>query len=141
MKSFMQNMKVVCEGLGLRLFSIGACPNWERNDMPIMPKNRYKKIMMPYMQKVGTQGLDMMLRTCTIQVNLDYASEADMAKSLELLHAFNPWQLPYLRLLPCLKVKILVIRAGEHRYGRIQIMLEQVFQNLFLMMIWALIVG
>ena len=43
MKSFIQNMKVVCEELGLRLFSIGAAPNWERDDMPIMPKNRYKK--------------------------------------------------------------------------------------------------
>ena len=90
MKSFMQNMKVVCEELGLRLFSIGACPNWERGDMPIMPKNRYKKIMMPYMQKVGTQGLDMMLRTCTIQVNLDYASEADMAKKLRVAACIQP---------------------------------------------------
>ena len=90
MKSFMQNMKVVCEDLGLRLFSIGACPNWERSDMPIMPKNRYKKIMMPYMQKVGTQGLDMMLRTCTIQVNLDYASEADMAKKLRVAACIQP---------------------------------------------------
>ena len=90
MKSFMQNMKVVCEELGLRLFSIGAAPNWERDDMPIMPKNRYKKIMMPYMKTVGTQGLDMMLRTCTIQVNLDYSSEADMAKKLRVAACIQP---------------------------------------------------
>ena len=90
MKSFIQNMKVVCEELGLRLFSIGAAPNWERDDMPIMPKNRYKKIMMPYMKTVGTQGLDMMLRTCTIQVNLDYSSEADMAKKLRVAACIQP---------------------------------------------------
>ena len=90
MKSFMQNMKVVCEELGVRLFSIGTAPNWERDDMPIMPKNRYKKIMMPYMKTVGTQGLDMMLRTCTIQVNLDYSSEADMAKKLRVAACIQP---------------------------------------------------
>ena len=71
MTSFIQNMKVVCEELGLGLFSMGVAPYWKRDEMPIMPKNRYKKIMMPYMKTVGTQGLDMMLRTCTIQVNLD----------------------------------------------------------------------
>ena len=55
-----------------------------------MPKNRYKKIMMPYMKTVGTQGLDMMLRTCTIQVNLDYSSEADMAKKLRVAACIQP---------------------------------------------------
>ena len=84
MTSFIQNMKVVGEELGLGLFSMGTTPYWKRDEMPIMPKNRYKKIMMPYMEKVGTQGLDMMLRTCTIQVNLDYSSEADMAKKLRV---------------------------------------------------------
>ena len=90
MTSFIQNMKVVCEELGLGLFSMGAAPYWKRDEMPIMPKNRYKKIMMPYMKKVGTQGLDMMLRTCTIQVNLDYSSEADMAKKLRVAACIQP---------------------------------------------------
>ena len=90
MTSFIQNMKVVCEELGLGLFSMGAAPYWKRDEMPIMPKNRYKKIMMPYMKTVGTQGLDMMLRTCTIQVNLDYSSEADMAKKLRVAACIQP---------------------------------------------------
>jgi glutamate--cysteine ligase len=90
MTSFIQNMKVICEELGLGLFSMGATPFWKRDEMPIMPKNRYKKIMMPYMKKVGTQGLDMMFRTCTIQVNLDYSSEADMAKKLRVAACIQP---------------------------------------------------
>ena len=90
MISFIQNMKVVCEELGLGLFSMGATPFWKRNEMPVMPKSRYKKIMMPYMKKVGTQGLDMMLRTCTIQVNLDYSSEADMAKKIRVAVCLQP---------------------------------------------------
>ena len=90
MTSFMHNMEVVCEELGLGLFSMGAAPYWKRDEMPIMPKNRYKKIMMPYMKTVGTQGLDMMVRTCTIQVNLDYSSEADMAKKLRVAACIQP---------------------------------------------------
>ena len=90
MTSFIHNMEVVCEELGLGLFSMGATPYWKRDEMPIMPKNRYKKIMMPYMETVGTQGLDMMLRTCTIQVNLDYSSEADMAKKLRVAACIQP---------------------------------------------------
>jgi glutamate--cysteine ligase len=46
-----------------------------------MPKSRYD-IMSRYMPKVGKQGLDMMYRTCTIQVNLDFASEADMRQKM-----------------------------------------------------------
>ncbi len=90
MTSFIHDMKVVCEELGLGLFSMGATPFWKRNEMPVMPKSRYKKIMMPYMKKVGTRGLDMMLRTCTIQVNLDYSSEADMAKKLRVAACIQP---------------------------------------------------
>ena len=90
MTLFMHNMQNVCEELGLGLFSMGAAPDWKKGEMPIMPKNRYKKIMMPYMKTVGTQGLDMMLRTCTIQVNLDYSSEADMAKKLRVAACIQP---------------------------------------------------
>ena len=90
MTLFMHNMQHVCEELGLGLFSMGAAPDWKKSEMPIMPKNRYKKIMMPYMKTVGTQGLDMMLRTCTIQVNLDYSSEADMAKKLRVAACIQP---------------------------------------------------
>ncbi|MGE0179725.1 MAG: glutamate--cysteine ligase, partial [Sphingomonas sp.] len=58
-------------------------------DLPVMPKGRYA-IMLDYMPKVGTLGLDMMLRTCTIQVNLDYASEADMARKFRVGLALQP---------------------------------------------------
>ena len=68
---------------------MGFQPKWTREDMPWMPKGRYK-IMRDYMPKVGTLGLDMMMRTCTVQVNLDFASEADMVKKFRVSLALQP---------------------------------------------------
>ena len=56
---------------------------------PVMPKSRYK-IMTNYMPKVGSLGLDMMYRTCTVQTNLDFSSEADMVKKLRVSLALQP---------------------------------------------------
>jgi glutamate--cysteine ligase len=64
-------------------------PNWTRSDIPRMPKRRYD-IMTGYMPKVGSRGLDMMYRTCTVQVNLDFSSEADMVKKLRVGLALQP---------------------------------------------------
>jgi glutamate--cysteine ligase len=64
-------------------------PDWTRADMPKMPKGRYK-IMTAYMPKVGKLGLDMMYRTCTVQTNLDFSSEADMVKKLRVSLALQP---------------------------------------------------
>ena len=64
-------------------------PDKRRDELPIMPKGRYE-IMLRHMPRVGTLGLDMMLRTCTIQVNLDYASEADMVKKFRVGLALQP---------------------------------------------------
>ena len=75
--------------LGIGFVSIGMTPDWRREDMPMMPKGRYR-IMTQYMPKVGTLGLDMMYRTCTVQANLDFASEADMVKKLRVALALQP---------------------------------------------------
>jgi glutamate--cysteine ligase len=64
-------------------------PNWTREEMPMMPKGRYR-IMTAYMPKVGSKGLDMMYRTCTVQTNLDFCSEADMVKKLRVGLALQP---------------------------------------------------
>jgi glutamate--cysteine ligase len=64
-------------------------PNWSRAEIAVMPKGRYK-IMTAYMPKVGTMGLDMMYRTCTVQTNLDFSSEADMVKKLRVSLALQP---------------------------------------------------
>ena len=64
-------------------------PDKARADLPVMPKGRYR-IMLDYMPKVGNLGLDMMLRTCTIQVNLDYPVEADMVKKFRVGLALQP---------------------------------------------------
>lgn len=75
--------------LQLGFLGMGFQPKWKRDEMPWMPKGRYQ-IMKNYMPKVGSLGLDMMTRTCTVQVNLDYASEADMVKKFRVSLALQP---------------------------------------------------
>ncbi|WP_395790316.1 glutamate--cysteine ligase [Aquimonas sp.] len=82
-------LKIVSDRLGVGFFGMGFQPKWRRDEMPWMPKGRYK-IMREYMPKVGGLGLDMMTRTCTVQVNLDYASEADMVKKFRVSLALQP---------------------------------------------------
>lgn len=79
----------IAEGIGAGFVGLGAAPVWRQDDMPMMPKGRYA-LMTPYMQKVGTLGTQMMYRTCTVQVNLDFASEADMVKKLRVALALQP---------------------------------------------------
>jgi glutamate--cysteine ligase len=81
--------KSVGERLGLGFLGTGMWPDKARAELPIMPKGRYA-VMLNYMPKVGSLGLDMMLRTCTIQVNLDYSSEADMVKKFRVGLALQP---------------------------------------------------
>ena len=82
-------VKEVARPLGIGFLGIGMTPNWSRADMPMMPKGRYR-IMTAYMPKVGKLGLDMMYRTCTVQTNLDFSSEADMVKKLRVSLALQP---------------------------------------------------
>jgi glutamate--cysteine ligase len=81
--------KAVGDTLGLGFLGLGMWPDKTRAELPVMPKGRYA-IMLNYMPKVGSLGLDMMLRTCTIQTNLDYASEADMARKFRVGLALQP---------------------------------------------------
>ncbi len=82
-------VKTVADELGLGCLGLGFDPLWRRDQIPIMPKGRYD-IMRAYMPKVGTLGLDMMLRTCTIQSNLDFESEADMVLKFRTALALQP---------------------------------------------------
>ncbi|MGV6874476.1 glutamate--cysteine ligase [Pseudochelatococcus sp. B33] len=82
-------VKAVAEGLGISFLTLGMSPLWTRAQTPAMPKGRYR-IMADYMPKVGQLGLDMMFRTATVQVNLDFASEADMVKKLRVSLALQP---------------------------------------------------
>ena len=75
--------KLVGETLGIGFLALGHSPAWTRAQTPVMPKQRYK-IMANYMPKVGSRGLDMMFRTCTVQVNLDFGTEADMVRKLRV---------------------------------------------------------
>ncbi|WNO53961.1 glutamate--cysteine ligase [Stakelama saccharophila] len=85
----LKQVKAVGEKLGLGFLGLGMWPDKARADLPMMPKGRYG-IMAGHMPKVGGLGLDMMLRTCTIQVNLDYESEADMRKKFRVGLALQP---------------------------------------------------
>jgi glutamate--cysteine ligase len=85
----LKQCKAVGDRLGLGFLGLGMWPDKARVDLPIMPKGRYR-IMLDHMPRVGTLGLDMMLRTCTIQVNLDYQSEADMVKKFRVGLALQP---------------------------------------------------
>ncbi|MGH8033534.1 MAG: glutamate--cysteine ligase [Luteimonas sp.] len=82
-------VKTVADELQLGFLGMGFQPKWRRDEMPWMPKGRYR-IMQAYMPKVGSLGLDMMTRTCTVQVNLDYATEADMIKKFRVSLALQP---------------------------------------------------
>jgi glutamate--cysteine ligase len=85
----LNQVKAVGEKMGVGFLGLGMWPDKTRAELPIMPKGRYA-IMLNHMPKVGSLGLDMMLRTCTIQVNLDYSSEADMARKFRVGLALQP---------------------------------------------------
>lgn len=85
----LDEVKTVGEELGLGFLALGYTPVWRRADVPVMPKGRYD-IMRAYMPKVGKLGLDMMLRTSTVQANLDFSSEADMVRKFRSSLALQP---------------------------------------------------
>lgn len=88
-RSHFAHVHAVAEPLGISFLDLGMSPLWSLDETPVMPKRRYS-IMMRYMPKVGTRGLDMMFRTATIQANLDYAGEADMVEKLRVSLALQP---------------------------------------------------
>jgi glutamate--cysteine ligase len=89
LKDHLERLHAVARPLDVGFLGLGHSPTWTREETPIMPKHRYD-IMRAYMPKVGTRGLDMMLRTSTVQVNLDFSSEADMVKKLRVSVALQP---------------------------------------------------
>lgn len=89
LQNHLDEVRGIAEPLGIRFMGIGAAPEWRHEDMPVMPKGRYR-LMTDYMGRVGTHGTQMMYRTCTVQVNLDYSSEADMVQKLRVSLALQP---------------------------------------------------
>ena len=79
----------ITKNMGIEFLALGFAANWSREDMPNMPKSRYE-VMRNYMPKVGNHGLDMMLRSSTAQVNLDYSDEKDMIKKFRLSFLLQP---------------------------------------------------
>ncbi len=79
----------IADEIGARFIGLGAAPVWTHEQMPMMPKGRYR-LMNDYMGRVGTHGTQMMYRTCTVQVNLDFGSEADMVQKFRVALALQP---------------------------------------------------
>lgn len=85
----LEEVRQIADPLGIGFLGLGASPLWSMDETPVMPKGRYK-IMRAYMDKVGRLGRQMMFRTCTVQSNLDFGSEADMVKKFRVSLALQP---------------------------------------------------
>ena len=85
----LDEVNAIAAGMGVRFLGVGAAPVWTHDQMPVMPKGRYR-LMTEYMGRVGTHGTQMMYRTATVQVNLDFGSEADMVQKLRVALALQP---------------------------------------------------
>lgn len=82
-------VRAVADSIGAGFIGLGAAPIWTQDQMPMMPKGRYR-LMTDYMDRVGTLGRQMMYRTCTVQVNLDFASENDMVRKMRVALSLQP---------------------------------------------------
>ncbi len=89
LQTHLDEVRSIADPLGIGFMGIGGAPEWSAAEMPVMPKGRYR-LMTDYMGRVGTHGTQMMYRTCTVQVNLDYSSETDMVKKLRVALALQP---------------------------------------------------
>ena len=87
--SHLKEVKHIADKIGAGFIGLGAAPIWTHEQMPLMPKGRYK-LMDRYIGNVGTHGTQMMRRTCTVQVNLDFGSEADMVQKFRVALALQP---------------------------------------------------
>ena len=85
----LREVQDIADEIGAKFIGLGAAPIWTHEQMPLMPKGRYR-LMNDYMEKVGSMGRAMMRRTCTVQVNLDFGSEADMVQKLRVALALQP---------------------------------------------------
>ena len=85
----LNQVRTIAKKLGAGFIGLGAAPNWSEEVMPTMPKGRYA-LMTDYMNQIGKLGTQMMYRTCTIQVNLDFSSEEDMIKKFRVSLALQP---------------------------------------------------
>ncbi|MEK9758336.1 MAG: glutamate--cysteine ligase, partial [Paracoccaceae bacterium] len=85
----LKEVKSIADELNVGFIGLGAAPTWRHDDMPMMPKGRYK-LMTDYMDRVGTMGKYMMYRTACVQVNLDFSSEPDMVQKMRVALALQP---------------------------------------------------
>ncbi len=85
----LREVREIADEIGAGFMGLGAAPEWTADEMPVMPKGRYA-LMTRYMNSVGSHGTQMMYRTCTIQVNLDFSTEVDMIQKMRVGLALQP---------------------------------------------------
>ena len=89
LNTHLYQVKTIAGEIGVGFLGLGFDPKWDLKDVPVMPKSRYD-IMMNYMPKRGSLGLDMMFRSCTVQTNLDFSDEQDMIDKMRIAVALQP---------------------------------------------------
>jgi glutamate--cysteine ligase len=89
LRAHLREIDPVSKTMGVRWLGVGFHPLARREDFEWVPKQRYG-VMREYLPTRGGHALDMMLRTCTVQVNLDYASEADAMRKMRVALALAP---------------------------------------------------
>lgn len=89
LQQHLHELHQIGDKIGAKFMGLGAAPEWRGDEVAVMPKGRYR-LMTDYMGRVGTHGTQMMYRTCTVQVNLDYSSESDMVKKLRVALSLQP---------------------------------------------------
>ena len=89
LQQHLHELHQIGDKIGAKFMGLGAAPEWRGDEVAVMPKGRYR-LMTDYMGRVGTHGTQMMYRTCTVQVNLDYGSESDMVKKLRVALSLQP---------------------------------------------------
>lgn len=89
MREHRRQLAELADEMDLGVIALGFAPQWRPDELDWMPKSRYL-IMRDYMPKVGVHGIDMMTRTCALQINLDFSSEADMRDKYRVAMALQP---------------------------------------------------
>ena len=113
----LSQVKSIADKLNIGFIGLGAAPHWKHHEMSMMPKGRYK-LMSEYMDQVGTMGKSMMFRTCTVQVNLDYSSEADMVQKMRVALALQPVATALFSNSPCFNGKLTGHKSWRSRIWR-----------------------
>ncbi len=82
-------LRAAGEEFGFKFVALGFDPLHSIDEQNWFMKPRYR-LMKPYLATCGKRAWDMMTRTCSIQVNLDFSDEADLGKKFIAANRLSP---------------------------------------------------